>query len=65
MIRAKELIRKLDGFTNYICWMWTDKGDYKIVTERMLVLHDYEVVEVFSANKFGDISIQVRELKDE
>ena len=63
MIKAKELIRKFDGFTNYICWMW--KGhNYSIVTERMLVLHDYEVVEV-SANKLGEISIQVRELKDE
>lgn len=63
MIKAKELIRKLDGFTNYICWMWNGHN-YSIVTERMLVLHDYEVVEV-SANKLGEISIQVRELKDE
>lgn len=64
MIRAKELIRKLDGFTHYICWMWTDKGNYQIVTEKMLVFNDYEVLEV-SANKLGEISIQVRRIKDE
>jgi len=64
MIKAKELIRKLDGFTNYICWMWTDKGNYQIVTEKMLVLNDYEVLEV-SANKLGEISIRVRRIKDE
>lgn len=63
MIKAKELIRKIDGFTNYICWMWNGHN-YSIVTERMLVLHDFEVVEV-SANKLGEISIQVRKLKDE
>lgn len=64
MIKAKELIRKLDGFTYYMCWMWTDKGDYKIVTEKMLVLNDYEVLEI-SANKLGEISIQVRRIDNE
>ncbi len=61
MIKAKELIRKLDGFTNYICWMWKNEN-YVVVTEKMLVLNDYEVLEV-SANKLGEISIQVRRIE--
>lgn len=57
---AKELIRKIDSSTNYIVWQWTKDGSYDIISDKKLVRKDYEVVEV-SANKLGEISIQVKE----
>ena len=56
------MIRKIDSSTNYIVWHWTKDGSYDIISDSKLVRKDYEVIEV-SANKLGEISIQVKEKK--